>query len=114
MFGLSNDTLSLITGCIRMFPEISWVKIYGSRAKGDFQRGSDIDLAFSSPVDYSAELHEALDDLPTPYLFDVTHYETLRHAGLREHIERVGVVFYERKADSRGDAEGAEKNGVEG
>jgi predicted nucleotidyltransferase len=114
MFGLSGQTLTLITDCIRSFPEINWVKVYGSRAKGDFQRGSDIDLAFSSPVDYSAELHEALDDLPTPYLFDVTHYETLRHVGLKEHIERIGVIFYERKADSRGDAEDAEKSGVEG
>jgi predicted nucleotidyltransferase len=114
MFGLNEQTLKLIADCIRNFPEINWVKIYGSRAKGDFERGSDIDLAFSSPVDYSAELHEALDELPTPYLFDVTHYETLRHAELKEHIERVGVVFYERKADSRGDAEGAEKIGVEG
>jgi predicted nucleotidyltransferase len=113
MFGLSEQTLKLITDCLRNFAEINWVKIYGSRAKGDFQRGSDIDLAFSSPVDYTAELLEALDELPMPYLFDVTHYETLRHAGLKEHIERVGVVFYERKADSRGDAEGAEKSAVE-
>lgn len=113
MFGLSVHTLGLIANCLRQFPEIAWVKIYGSRAKGDYQRGSDIDLAFSSPVDYSAELHEALDELPTPYLFDVTHYETLRHAGLKEHIDRVGVVFYERKADSRGDAEHAEKVVVE-
>jgi predicted nucleotidyltransferase len=114
MFGLNEQALTLIIDCVRNFPEIHWVKVYGSRAKGDFQRGSDIDLAFSSPVDYSAELHEALDELSTPYLFDVTHYESLRHEGLKEHIERVGVVFYERKADLRGDAEGAEKIGVEG
>ena len=96
MFGLCEQTLVLVTECIRQFPEINWVKIYGSRAKGDYQRGSDIDLAFSSPADYSAELHDALDELPTPYLFDVTHYETLRHKLLKEHIDRVGVVFYER------------------
>ena len=96
MFGLCEQTLVLVTECIRQFPEINWVKIYGSRAKGDYQRGSDIDLAFSSPIDYSAALHEALDELPTPYLFDVTHYETLRHKLLKEHIDRVGVVFYER------------------
>lgn len=108
MFGLDAHTLVLITGCIRQFPGIVWVKVYGSRAKGDYQRGSDIDLAFSSPVDCSAELLAALDSLPTPYLFDVTHYETLRHEGLKGHIDRVGVFFYERKADSRGEAEGAE------
>ncbi|HIJ87797.1 MAG TPA: nucleotidyltransferase domain-containing protein [Desulfuromonadales bacterium] len=96
MFGLCEQTLALVAECIRQFPDINWVKMYGSRAKGDYQRGSDIDLAFSSPVDCSAQLHEALDELPTPYLFDVTHYETLRHKELKEHIERVGVVFYER------------------
>jgi len=66
-------------------------------------------------VDYSAELHEALDDLSTPYLFDVTHYETLRHAGLKEHIERVGVVFYQRvdggNADSPETLRGWRKSG---
>lgn len=97
MFGLSEKTLALIADCIRQFPEIVWVKIYGSRAKGDYQRGSDIDLAYSSPTECTAELHGALDDLPTPYLFDVTHYESLRHEGLKEHIERIGVVFYERE-----------------
>ena len=108
MFGLSEQTLALIIDCIRQFPEIVWVKVYGSRAKGDYQRGSDIDLAFSSATDCSAELLGALDELPTPYLFDVTHYETLRHEELKGHIDRVGVVLYERMADSRGDAEGAE------
>ena len=96
MFGLSENTLTLINDCLKRFPEIVWVKIYGSRAKGDYRRGSDIDLVYSSPTDCSAELHEALDDLPTPYLFDVTHYESLRHEELKAHIERVGVVFYQR------------------
>ena len=35
----------------------------------------------------------ALDDLPTPDLFDVTHWESLRHQGLRDHIDRVGRLF---------------------
>lgn len=35
----------------------------------------------------------ALDDLPTPYLFDVTHWESTHHPGLRDHIEHVGRVF---------------------
>jgi predicted nucleotidyltransferase len=96
MFGLSTETLAAIQACLAQYPHITWAKIYGSRAKGNYQRGSDIDLAFSSPTDCSAELLTALDDLPTPYLFDVTHYESLKHEGLKEHIARVGVVFYER------------------
>ena len=60
---------------------------------GRHRRGSDIDLAFSSPQDCSAALLAALDALPTPYRFDVTHWECLHHAPLRAHIERVGVPF---------------------
>jgi predicted nucleotidyltransferase len=98
MFGLSAETLAAINTCLQQHPEIVWAKIYGSRAKGNHERGSDIDLAFSSPTDCSAGLLEALDNLPTPYLFDVTHYESLKHEGLKEHIDRVGVEIYAREA----------------
>ena len=96
MFGLEAKAFAAITACLRQFPQIVWAKIYGSRAKGNYERGSDIDLAFSSADDCSAELLEALDNLPTPYLFDVTHFESLGHDGLKAHIERVGVEFYRR------------------
>jgi predicted nucleotidyltransferase len=99
MLGLSSETLAAINNCLQQYPEIVWVKIYGSRAKGNYERGSDIDLAFSSPTDCSADLLEALDNLPTPYLFDVTHYESLKHEGLKEHIDRVGVEIYARDAE---------------
>ncbi|MEZ5673114.1 MAG: nucleotidyltransferase domain-containing protein [Thiotrichaceae bacterium] len=97
MFGLTEQTLTAIKNCLKHYPEINWVKIYGSRAKGNYQRGSDIDLAFSSAVDYSGDLLTALDELPTPYLFDVTHYETLKHHGLKAHIDRVGVSIYKNE-----------------
>ncbi|HEY8098206.1 MAG TPA: nucleotidyltransferase domain-containing protein [Methylobacter sp.] len=102
MFGLSAETLAAINHCLQQYPDIVWVKIYGSRAKGDYERGSDIDLAYSSSIDCSADLLEALDNLPTPYLFDVTHYETLKHEGLKAHIDRVGRVIYQRT--NQGDA----------
>ena len=38
-----------------------------------------------------------LDNLPTPYLFDVTHYESLRHNDLKAHIDRIGVVIYQQE-----------------
>lgn len=107
MFGLSEQTLAAINACLQQYPEIVWAKIYGSRAKGNHERGSDIDLAFSSPTDISAELLGALDDLPTPYLFDVTHYESLKHEGLREHIDRVGAVIYGSTSSSQVDEKGA-------
>jgi predicted nucleotidyltransferase len=91
--GLSPRTVAEIRQCLRGFPQIHWVKLYGSRAMGSHWAGSDIDLAFSAPDDCSAALREALDQLPTPYLFDVTHWDSLRYAPLRDHIDRVGVPF---------------------
>ncbi len=96
MFGLNEQTLAAITACLQHYPEIIWAKIYGSRAKGNYERGSDIDVAFSSSLDCSADLLDALDSLPTPYLFDVTHVETLKHQGLKAHIDGVGVMIYQR------------------
>ncbi|MBM5795337.1 MAG: nucleotidyltransferase domain-containing protein [Cyanobacteria bacterium M_surface_7_m2_037] len=91
--GLPRRTVNAIRLCLQQFPQLHWVKLYGSRAMGCHWRGSDIDLAFSADENCSAALHEALDQLPTPYLFDVTHWESHRHSGLREHIERVGIPF---------------------
>jgi len=91
--GLPEHTVAEIRQCLQRFPQIQWVKLFGSRALGSHWRGSDIDLAFSAPDDCSAQLREALDALPTPYLFDVTHWESLRHEGLRDHIQRAGKLF---------------------
>ena len=91
--GITGRTLAEIRSCLKRFPQIHWLKLYGSRAMGKHWAGSDIDLAYSAGEDCSAALREALDQLPTPYLFDVTHWESLRYAPLREHIERVGIPF---------------------
>ncbi|MFZ9851015.1 MAG: nucleotidyltransferase family protein [Vulcanococcus sp.] len=92
--GLPDHTLTEISRCLQeRFPQLHWVKLYGSRAMGRHRPGSDIDLAFSADEDCSAALQAALDALPTPYLFDVTHWESLHHEGLRDHIARVGRLF---------------------
>ena len=92
--GIPERTVTEIRSCLQeRFPQIHWLKLYGSRAMGKHWAGSDIDLAYSADEDCSAALREALDQLPTPYLFDVTHWESLRYAPLREHIERVGITF---------------------
>lgn len=76
----------------KQFPQIRWLKLYGSRALGRQRPGSAIDLAFSSEEDCSPELAAAFEELPTPYLVDVTHWESLRHEGLRQHIAHFGVM----------------------
>lgn len=98
-FGLSQEIQDLLKRYFAAIPEIELVKIYGSRAKGNFDRGSDIDMAFysRSPKDLTGTIKSGLDALPTPYFFDATDYYRIDHAELKEHIDRVGIVFYERE-----------------
>ena len=91
--GLPPQTLAQIQAVLQAFPQIRWLKLYGSRAMGNYRPGSDIDLAFSSPVDYTAQLAGAFEELPIPYLVDVTHWESLTHDGIRQQIEQVGILL---------------------
>ena len=97
-FGLTDTERELVCGVLRRHPEVNVAKIFGSRAKGNAQPASDIDLALWGNVSASlvATIAGELDELPLPYTFDVQAYAAIRHRPLREHIDRVGQSFYER------------------
>ena len=96
--GLSEATVEKIHSVFARFPEIEKAVLYGSRAKGNFKTGSDIDLTLygvALTAGLRSAIADALDDLLLPYTIDLSIFDQLDHAQLREHIERVGVVFYE-------------------
>ena len=97
-FGLPIATLNTIRGILADVPAVKKAVIYGSRAKGTNRPGSDIDLTlFGEALDLDALGHMAtrLEESPIPYQVDLSIFELIDHAGLREHIERVGQVFYQ-------------------
>jgi predicted nucleotidyltransferase len=100
-FGLTDSEQEMIRAVLRRHAEVTEVKIFGSRAKGNFQPNSDIDLALWGNLSLStlAAIAGELDELPLPYTFDVQAYDAIRHQPLREHIDRVGQSFYERNAE---------------
>ena len=98
-FGLNQETIDKINSVFRKHPEIDKVIIYGSRAKGNYRNGSDIDLTvFGNDLKYdlAGKLNSEIDDLNTPYLFDISIFEKLTSPSLKDHINRVGKVFYEK------------------
>lgn len=98
-YGLSEQTIAKICGVFARHPAIDKAVLYGSRAKGNFKPGSDIDLTLFGDSLTSRELgiiDEELDGLLLPYQIDLSLFNQIDHAKLREHIERVGVVFYQR------------------
>jgi uncharacterized protein len=98
-FGLYERSYNDILEYFKTKPKINMIKVYGSRAKGNWEKGSDIDFAVFGNLTFNeiSRIKTDLYNLPTPYKFDVTHYETLDHEALKEHIDRVGIIFYEKE-----------------
>lgn len=90
--GLTDEEWELIRSVLEAHPELTQVKLFGSRAKGNAKPTSDVDLALFGEVDalQAQSIHEELNELPLPYKFDVQAYESIQHVALREHIDRVG------------------------
>lgn len=97
-YGLDDQIIQEINNVLIQFPAIEKVVIYGSRAKGNYKAGSDIDLClFGKGLDL-AFIHKvelALDDLLLPYSFDVSAYSQLKNQDLISHIDRCGMVLFE-------------------
>jgi predicted nucleotidyltransferase len=79
-------------------PQIIKVFLYGSRAMDRASPGSDVDLAIitNSEYDISGQIKIDLEELPTPYLFDVIDYQRITYEPLREHIDRVGKLLFQQ------------------
>lgn len=96
-FGISEKSYLLLVETFAKYTQIEEVILFGSRAKGNYKNGSDIDLAIkgkncteSLAFDLSGYVNE---ELPIPYMVDVLDYNSLRNQDLKEHIDRVGKNF---------------------
>ncbi len=98
-YGLTDEVLSRIIGVFACHPEIEKAILYGSRAKGNYRTGSDIDLTFTGDKLTLAVLNRIdneLDELLLPYSFDLSILTQIDHTRLLEHIDRVGKTVYRR------------------
>ena len=95
-FGLSERTIKELLEYFKTKSEIEKVVVYGSRAKGTYKNGSDIDFAIWSDEDNISKIATELDELPLPYMFDVTDYKILTHENLKKSIDIDGIIFYKR------------------
>ena len=102
-YGLKNDTIKAIQEVFARYPQIEKAILYGSRAKGTYRKGSDIDLTLvGKDLDLTTlfKIENVLDDLLLPYKIDLSIYRKIENADLIGHIERVGLVFYEQEKKS--------------
>lgn len=98
--GLKDSQLEEIRSFARKNPSIQEVLVYGSRAKGNYRPGSDVDLILvgkdlklADQLDFWNDLDESYQ----PYFFDVAILHQIQNDSLLEHIERVGKKIYVRE-----------------
>jgi uncharacterized protein len=102
MFGLTEKTIQEIHKVFMKTPEVERAIIFGSRAVGNFKKGSDIDLAVMGKhlhTEIIMKLNAYMNEkLALPYYFDVVDYCNTSNPELIEHIDKEGKLFYEKGA----------------
>jgi uncharacterized protein len=73
------------------------IVLFGSRARGDFHKRSDIDLAVFTIPDplLEARIKNDMEDLPTLLKVDVVFMRPSMDVTLQKNVEREGAVLYE-------------------
>ena len=98
-YGLPDRTLKTLNSIFRKYPDIKQVILYGSRAKGNYRNGSDIDLTIKPIENFNfnnlLRISNDFDDSDMPYFVDVSVYDKLSNSDLKAHIDRAGKVLWE-------------------
>lgn len=100
-FGLPAHAVYALRGVFQGWPQIQRVLLYGSRAKGSYRPGSDIDLVIEGEeltLSQLLAIENQIDDLLLPWMVDISLKHQIDNTALLEHIARVGVPFYTRQA----------------
>jgi len=98
-FGLSERDMATIQNIFENYPLVCLVLIFGSRAKGNYKSGSDIDLAIMNESLTDKEIVKLKSDFEEsnlPYTVDLVNYISLKHLDLKNHIDRVGQTLYQK------------------
>ncbi len=99
VFGLPPSAAARLQAVFAAWPQIESVWIYGSRAKGNYRPGSDIDLmvvAAGLSLSDRFRIEGQIDALDFPWTVDLALEADIDNPDLREHIARVGKAFYRR------------------
>ncbi|WP_439488036.1 nucleotidyltransferase domain-containing protein [Algoriphagus sp.] len=97
-FGLLDTDLDAILSLLSDHAAVESAYIFGSRAKGNFRNGSDVDIALKGKnldFDTISKISYFLnEETNMPYKFDVLNYHSIKEPELLMHIDRVGIEIY--------------------
>ena len=98
--GLSTQTLQKIRDVFVRYPQVEEAVLYGSRARGDYKNGSDIDLPLHGDDTLThtilSQIANDLDDQLLPYTIDLSIFTNIRNRDMVDQIKHVGVPLYKK------------------
>ena len=100
MYGLSDKEFDEMTAIFSKCKNLEKVILYGSRAKGNYKKFSDVDITLEGDNLTLADLFQIQDLLyesDLPYMFDVSIFSSITNPDLIDHIRRRGIVIWERE-----------------
>lgn len=96
--GLPISTVQKSLIVLSQHAQVEQAILYGSHAKGNYTKGSDIDLTLLGGPELTLRvlfrILTDLDELSLPYTFDLSKFNDITDPDVIEHIQRVGVTFY--------------------
>lgn len=94
--GIAPEHFRKILDVFRRYPQVTQVILFGSRAKGNYREGSDIDLALKGK-DLDSRLLTRIgidyETLDLPWKLDAIVYDQIENPDLKDHIDRVGILL---------------------
>ena len=92
--GIRKEVIEEIRNFARKY-QVKQVILFGSRARGDYKRTSDIDIAVSGG-DFAGFALDVEEETSTLLEFDIVNLDKAMQDELREAIEREGKILYEK------------------
>lgn len=96
-YGLTQRDMATIQSIFEAYPEVKKACLFGSRAKGSYRFGSDVDLAIMNKgvePRRLARLKSDFEESSLPYNIDLVDFTRLDNREFIDHIQRVGVAFF--------------------
>ncbi len=97
--GLSSDHSKAILDLFACLPEDSEVWLFGSRAKGNYREGSDIDLALKGShvrLEHRDTVLRDYENLFLPWKLDIVLHSQIDEPALLSHLDRVGLLLFKK------------------
>ena len=97
-FGLDEKVIKDIVSIIEKYNEVERACIFGSRARGDYRKQSDIDIALfgeNLTNTINTKIYFEIDDLYLPYKIDLINFNSLGEEDkIKDSILQEGVEIY--------------------